>query len=69
MVYSDDGKLLDAAPYPALFEYPEQRQFEYDHPERMRAIHQLARRPSAGVYALGGDSPLHGGRSRARRER
>ena len=42
MVYDDEGTLLDAAPYPAIYEYPEQQRYEYDHPERIRAIHQLA---------------------------
>ena len=42
MEYDSDGNLLDVAPYPALYEYHAQRQFEYDHPERIRAIHQLA---------------------------
>lgn len=43
MEYDQDGKLLDCAPYPAIYEYREQQAYEYDHPERMRAIHQLAR--------------------------
>jgi len=42
MEYDQDGNLLDAAPYPAVFEYHAQRQYEYDHPERIRAIHQMA---------------------------
>ena len=43
MQYDDQGVLLDQAPYPAVYEYKSQQQFEFDHPERMRAIHQLAR--------------------------
>lgn len=43
MQYGDDGQLLDVAPYPAIYEYAAQQKYEYDHPERMRAIHQLAR--------------------------
>jgi hypothetical protein len=43
MVYSDDGELLDKAPYPGVYEYSSQQQYFYDHPERIRAIHQLAR--------------------------
>ena len=42
MVYDDDNVLLDVAPYPAIYEYHHQRRYEYDHPERIRAIHQLA---------------------------
>ena len=42
MVYGVHGELLDTAPYPAIYEYHAQRQYEYDHPERIRAIHQLA---------------------------
>ncbi len=42
MVYHSDGTLADAAPYPALYEYDAQQRYEYDHPERIRAIHQLA---------------------------
>ena len=43
MEYDDHGQLLDAAPYPAVHEYPSQQQYLYDHPVRMRAMHQLAR--------------------------
>ena len=43
MLYDEQGQLLDAAPYPAIHEYPSQRQYMYDHPVRMRAMHQLAR--------------------------
>jgi hypothetical protein len=42
MQYGDDGQLLDVAPYPAIYEYAAQQKYEYDHPERMWAIHQLA---------------------------
>ena len=42
MVYSADGTLEDAAPYPSIYEYRAQQRYEYDHPERIRAIHQLA---------------------------
>ena len=43
MQYDAEGQLLDVAPYPAIYEYAAQQRYEYDHPERMRAIHQLAR--------------------------
>ena len=43
MVYDQDGKLLDAAPYPAVYEVAEQESYAMDNPERMRAIHQQAR--------------------------
>ena len=55
MVYDDHGQLLDAAPYPAVHEYPSQRQYMYDHPDRMRAIHTPAgaRADAAGQTAHG----------------
>ena len=37
------GELLDAAPYPGVYEYAAQEQHQFDHPERMRAIFQTAR--------------------------
>eukprot|EP01043_Picozoa_sp_COSAG02_P086245 COSAG02_NODE_23730_length_710_cov_0.759411_1_plen_221_part_01 len=37
MSYDDEGVLLDAAPYPALYEYGMQEQHRFEHPERMRA--------------------------------
>ena len=43
MEYGADGELLDAAPYPALYEYGLQQAHVFDHPERMRAVFQLAR--------------------------
>ena len=43
MIYDDEGVLLDLAPYPGIYEVADQARYIYDHPERMRAIHQLAR--------------------------
>ena len=43
MEYDDDGVLLDKAPYPGVYEVDHQEIYQFDHPERMRAIHQLAR--------------------------
>ena len=43
MEYDDDGTLLDKAPYPGVYEVDHQEAYQLDHPERMRAIHQLAR--------------------------
>ena len=44
MQYDEDsGELLDAAPYPGIYEYAAQEQHQFDHPERMRAIFQTAR--------------------------
>lgn len=43
MVHDSGGILLDAAPYPGVYEYGLQEQHQYDHPERMRAIFQTAR--------------------------
>ncbi len=43
MAYDDEGVLLDASPYPALYEYGMQEQHRFEHPERMRATFQIAR--------------------------
>ena len=43
MKYDDDGTLLDKAPFPGVYEMDQQEAYQLDHPERMRAIHQLAR--------------------------
>ena len=43
MEYDDDGVLLHKAPYPGVYEVDHQEIYQFDHPERMRAIHQLAR--------------------------
>ena len=43
MVYDSRGQLLDKAPYPAVYERAHQQRCEMEHPERMRAMHQLAR--------------------------
>ena len=43
MQHDDTGAITDVAPYPALYEHHAQQRYEFDHPERMRAIHQMAR--------------------------
>jgi hypothetical protein len=43
MQHDESGSITDVAPYPALYEHYSQQRYEFDHPERMRAIHQMAR--------------------------
>ena len=42
-MYDEDETLLDKAPYPGICAVDHQEDYQFDHPERMRAIHQLAR--------------------------